>query len=957
MTSRRRILLAAGAVAVMVIAVTAMRPRGEPPLATFRIVLGLKDQAPAAWNGTVAVEGGEVAGLEGWRFEGKDAAQGTTGWKCRTHEHAAPGQTYPLQGPDGKPLGKVKMITWPNGVFLRLRGAAPTVTVTLAQGEIKFKAGDVHLGEPLTVLDGQARVERLPTTAVLRPAAPPRAQSPVQDDYPAFWVRYKTRKHYLAWVAYHKGHDRVLLVERQGPDGAWSEPVEVAGPGDHFRVALASTHDDTLWVVWSSQRQGNWDLFGRPYRDGKLGKEVRLSDARGPDVWHVMTTDRRGRAWLVWQGFRGGQSDVFARCADGDGWHEPVRVSVSTANDWNPSVAADSKEDRVWVGWDTYEGGNYGVRVRSLSGGPKPALGEILSPEPSPLFAAHVTLASDRAGRLWAAWDESGPQWGKDTGYQYPKTPATRLHASRRVRVKCLVDGQWLEPKAEFDAGLSADMKLYNELPQLQADGEGRMWLAFRHLTCWHHRSDTWAIQGRWDVYATAYLGDRWTAPVELPHSAGRNDMRISSQRDRDGHVYFAHACDNRPELPRIPGGMNERNLSVAVSRLGGAAKAGDFQFVARDRKVAPTELIHPREPEQVARIRKYLVEAGGKTYRIYRGDIHRHTDISGDGVGDGSLMDLHRYGLDAAAFDYIFVTDHNMGNDKEYPWWRTQQANDLYTVPGRFISMYGYERSVRYPNGHRNVIWTERGHRTLPLPQQAIPAQMKRDTARLYDYLRRTGGICTLHTSATDQGTDWADAHDPKLEPFVELFQGFQSSYEVPGGPRTIDDKTDRVHGAFQPTGFVSKALAKGYRLGFQSSSDHVSTHVSYACILAEEFSRKGLVEAMVKRHTYAATDNIVLDVRMGRLGIMGDEVRTGRPRLDVVVLGTGPLDRVDVLRNGEVVHGHRPEKASAEEARFGWADPKPLQGEKPSYYYVRVVQKDGNLAWSSPIWVHVGK
>ena len=142
--------------------------------------------------------------------------------------------------------------------------------------------------------------------------------------------------------------------------------------------------------------------------------------------------------------------------------------------------------------------------------------------------------------------------------------------------------------------------------------------------------------------------------------------------------------------------------------------------------------------------------------------------------------MDLHRYALDAAALDFILVSDHNMGSDKEYPWWRTQKANDLYTVPRAFISMYGYERSVPYPNGHRNVIWTERGHRTLPLPRAGIRKQMAEDTGKLYDYLRRTGGICTPHTSATEQGTNWAE-HDDALEPVVELFQGFDSSYESP--------------------------------------------------------------------------------------------------------------------------------------------------------------------------------
>ena len=54
---------------------------------------------------------------------------------------------------------------------------------------------------------------------------------------------------------------------------------------------------------------------------------------------------------------------------------------------------------------------------------------------------------------------------------------------------------------------------------------------------------------------------------------------------------------------------------------------------------------VHPREREQVARIRSYKIEQGGKTYRIYRGDLHRHTDISVDGMGDGSLMAFHYTG------------------------------------------------------------------------------------------------------------------------------------------------------------------------------------------------------------------------------------------------------------------------------------------------------------------------
>lgn len=952
----RRIVVAFLSVATIAVAAAAVR-QTPPTRHTFLVTLGLNDASPTDWSGDVSVSGGEVLSVRGWRFEEKDVVNGAASWKCRTRLHVADRWRYPVAPAHDKPNPPPER-PWPNGVFFTIAGESALVELRLAAGGVKFAANDVLLGEPRSFLGGRVRVERLAETEVLRLAASPKQASPVQDDYPAFWVRYRTGKHYLAWVAYQKEKDRVLFVERDGPHGRWSEARVVADSGDHFRVALASTHDDTLWIVWSEQRQKKWGLFGRPYKDGQLGKEIQVADSEGPNIWHRMTTDSRGRAWVVWQQFHGGQSDIIARCADADGWHEPVKVSepvpVATGpvNEWDPAIAADPKSDRVWVGWDTFETGNYSVHMRSISEGPKAELGPELAPEMSSNRCAHVSLACDRAGRLWAAWDESGPQWGKDAGYLYQDTPATKLYASRWIRVKCFADGKWLEPAAEFARSLPADMQEFNELPQLQDDAEGRVWLAFRHRTCRRPRSDGWAIQARWDVVVTAFLGDHWLPPILLDHSGGRNDMRVSSQRDREGNVYFAHASDNRTWMPAP---MAARNLSVAVSQLSSAARPREAKLVPRNAPLPPPVVVHPREVEQVRRVRGYKIEMGGRTYRIYRGDLHRHTDISNDGVGDGSLMDLHRYALDAAALDFIMVTDHNMGNDNEYSWWRTQKANDLYTVPGRFISLYGYERSVQYPNGHRNVIWEKRGHRTLPLPKQAVPAQMAADTGKLYAYLRRTEGICTLHTSATGQGTNWQEPIDGELEPVVELFQGYHGSYEAPGAPRLVDANSDIIHSSFKQDGYVSLALDKGYRLGFQASSDHIATHVSYACVLAEEFSRKGLMNAIRKRHTYAATDNIVLDVRAGTRGIMGDEIRTTKPELDIVVLGTGPIDRVEVLRNSHVVHAERP-AGDADEVRFRWADREPVNGDKPSYYYVRVTQKNNQMAWSSPIWVRVG-
>src|ERR1035438_6036339 len=118
---------------------------------------------------------------------------------------------------------------------------------------------------------------------------------------------------------------------------------------------------------------------------------------------------------------------------------------------------------------------------------------------------------------------------------------------------------------------------------------------------------------------------------------------------------------------------------------------------------------IHAREAADVQRARAYRVRTGGAELRIMRGDFHRHTEISPDGAGDGSVEDYFRYMIDAALMDTGIVSDHNAGPD-EYTWWRTEKAIDLFHIPGGYTPMFGYERSVPYPNGHRNLVFAERG-------------------------------------------------------------------------------------------------------------------------------------------------------------------------------------------------------------------------------------------------------
>ncbi len=60
-------------------------------------------------------------------------------------------------------------------------------------------------------------------------------------------------------------------------------------------------------------------------------------------------------------------------------------------------------------------------------------------------------------------------------------------------------------------------------------------------------------------------------------------------------------------------------------------------------------------------------------------------------------------------------------------------------------------------------------------------------------------------------------------------------------------------------------------------------------------------------------------------------------------------PEDKIEILRNNEVVKDFRP---GSEAFEVNWTD-NDFNSDKPSYYYTRVLQGNGEEAISSPVWI----
>ena len=821
----------------------------EPVRLAFLVRFGLDGQPDVDWSGKVSAPGARISP---WQFDPKTDQIAGLAWKCATRA-----QTYwdtPYERSMG-PTSRRDKVTG-KGIVVELDAPVPA-GVSTRQGDFTFDPNLAAGDAPRLFLDGRASVQALPAAEWI-------TRDGDAEDFPSL-VEARDGTLWMAYQSYDGKADRVYA--RRGRSKP--EPVSEAG-GDVFRTAIAQDRDGRIWVAWSAQVNGNFDLYARAFDGRRWSRIERLTTAENADIYHVLASDAAGNLYLAWQSARSGAFDVWMRVFDGAKWGPEIQVSTEPANDWEPALAV-APNGAVTVVWDSYAKGNYDVVARTYRNG---QLGPVFPIAESGAFETRAAAQYDRQGRLWIAWDEGDWNWGKDYGYQIGDR-GRGLLVRRQVRVAVLENGRLSQTTAPLSDAVPEDLRQVFQHPNLVLDRNGNPWVFFRTRVNLPQGEGRGAFRAMWRLCGTTWREGRWSPMIEFPEGNGRIDMAAATVARRNGDIAIAWASDGRVWPAGHP---LEQDLAFASIPSGPAGAPPRLTAFAPPADNLPP--VHPSEAADVARVRAYRAGA----LRIVRGDIHRHTDLSWDGNRDGSLDDSYRYAMDAAGFDFLGVCDHQAGESIAYNWWRIQKAADLYSIRGRFAPVYSYERSLSWPNGHRNVIFALRGRPILEIPE--AESRGVEGAARLYAYLRRFAGVTTSHTSASGMGTDWRDS-DAELEPVVELYQGYRSNFETPGAPRAPTRKESAKFDA----GFVWKAWAKGIKMGVQSSSDHVSTHISYAGFYVDRVDREAIVAAMKARRAYAATDNIFVELRMGE-HLMGEAFAAPTPPpLTAYVSGTAPI------------------------------------------------------------------
>ena len=438
------------------------------------------------------------------------------------------------------------------------------------------------------------------------------------------------------------------------------------------------------------------------------------------------------------------------------------------------------------------------------------------------------------------------------------------------------------------------------------------------------------------------------------------------SQTGKNKRPAISVALANAGEAPTIT--MTVNGTAVTPEYAGGRVTytpAADMADGRTEVKVTAT-----RADGKSAEF-SWFFTVGKTTYQLYFGQLHGHTQYS-DGAGSlDSALSYIKNLPDSANVQFVAFTDHSnyfdpkndpnveaalydtslvKDSDANHSWktYKDTIAQFNKDNAGDMVAIGGFEMTWSGGPGHINTFNTpgivSRNNKTLN--NKTDDAGMK----AYYALLSQTEGANSI-SQFNHPGTTFGNFKD--FNYWDPVIDSRMYMVEVGNGEGAIG-----AGGYYPSYEQYIMALDKGWHLAPTNNQDNHQGKWGNAndardVILTDNFTEEGIYNAIRALRMYATEDkNLELGYTVNGL-MMGSSIKTVPGKLDIEVSVYDP-DRTDSIAKVEVV-------VNSGKVAHVWDDPAEFKSgtlsvtlaPEYSYYFIRVTQKDGDLAVTSPVWV----
>ena len=438
------------------------------------------------------------------------------------------------------------------------------------------------------------------------------------------------------------------------------------------------------------------------------------------------------------------------------------------------------------------------------------------------------------------------------------------------------------------------------------------------------------------------------------------------SQTGKNKRPAISVALANAGEAPTIT--MTVNGTAVTPEYAGGRVTytpAADMADGRTEVKVTAT-----RADGKSAEF-SWFFTVGKTTYQLYFGQLHGHTQYS-DGAGSlDSALSYIKNLPDSANVQFVAFTDHSnyfdpkndpnveaalydtslvKDSDASHSWktYKDTIAQFNKDNAGSMVAIGGFEMTWSGGPGHINTFNTpgivSRNNKTLN--NKTDDAGMK----AYYALLSQTEGANSI-SQFNHPGTTFGNFKD--FSYWNPVIDSRMYMVEVGNGEGKIG-----AGGYYPSYEQYIMALDKGWHLAPTNNQDNHQGKWGNAndardVILTDNFTEEGIYDAIRALRMYATEDkNLELGYTVNGL-MMGSSIKTVPGKLDIEVSVYDP-DRTDSIAKVEVV-------VNSGKVAHVWDDAAQLKNgtlsvtlaPEYSYYFIRVTQKDGDLAVTAPVWV----